>query len=542
MLMITSITYSKYKALDDPNDKIIYYINNTKQKNIFFKGKNRYYNAMVIDSINDIPKPGDREFVINKIYYIPSTGKAIKYISNNKIIEIQKEYGDTEEIVYPNMEVVKHMMGDSSNSGESSGGSNNGGSTGGSGGSTTTPPSSCDCEEFGVYVVSELPKTNIKKGIYLVKSLSPSVNNQFIEYLYVNKAWERISGETSGELAKSFVTFDRLTEIMMSYYTKDDTAFRYYSKTQVDQIVTHLLGLINGEENIPDLPEPAPEPDLTEYLKITEFLSKMNEYYTKEEISELFKNYLTIGDIEGLENIVNDISSKLNNFYTIEEVDEIVKDIVAINDMSSYLKIEDFETRIKSYYTASTIDSYISNLVSKSIFETFKTDIIDRLAILEGNVDISDIQNQMNQLSSSLNSNIQDISDRLDNNYYTVGDINNILNTLNPNPDVALPDFSGYVSRIDFTDFKRSLEEKILNLETNYVSNEKFNEFKSDISTSYIKKSDFELYKQEADDIYAKKTDGGVINVNNISPTEISNYINNKYTEFQNSILESGVQ
>lgn len=127
MLMITSISYDNYLQLTSPNKNIIYFIND--KKNLFFKGKNRYNNISAFLSKDDIPKPGDRGFIMNRIYYIPLTGEAIKYISNNKIIQIQKGYNDINdgEIIYPNIELVKKICYDivRNNTSSDSSGTNN---------------------------------------------------------------------------------------------------------------------------------------------------------------------------------------------------------------------------------------------------------------------------------------------------------------------------------------------------------------------------------------------------------------------------------
>lgn len=73
----------------------------------------------------------------------------------------------------------------------------------------------------GFEVVSTLPSTDISTTtIYLVADTSPSADNTYDEYIYVNNTWEKI-GSTAMDLS-GYVTTTNLTSILNSYVTTTD--------------------------------------------------------------------------------------------------------------------------------------------------------------------------------------------------------------------------------------------------------------------------------------------------------------------------------
>lgn len=144
-------------------------------------------------------------------------------------------------------------------------------------------------------VVNELPETGDKGVVYLIKAEAEEENNKYVEYIYVDDAYEILG---------SFSTDINLTQ----YYTKEESDAKYAAKTEIPS----TDNLATKEE----LALKADKSSMGDYLLKTEAQST---YETKENAAATYQpkgSYLTSIP----EEYVTDEELNAKNYATIEQL------------------------------------------------------------------------------------------------------------------------------------------------------------------------------------------------------------------------------
>ena len=144
-------------------------------------------------------------------------------------------------------------------------------------------------------VVNELPETGDKGIVYLVKAEEDTENNKYVEYIYVDDAYERLG---------SFSTDINLTQ----YYTKEESDGKYATKAEIPS----TDNLATKEE----LALKADKSSMGDYLLKTEAQSN---YETKENAAATYQpkgSYLTSIP----EEYVTDEELNAKNYATTEQL------------------------------------------------------------------------------------------------------------------------------------------------------------------------------------------------------------------------------
>lgn len=384
--IFTKCTLQEYKKVKVPRSNVVYYITNVKGKNIFFKGKQRYTGAIAISSDNDLPKYGNDNFHINKFYFNYNTGKVYLYMDEkDDPIIVQNSW---EESLFDNYthDVTSDIMKiyhTTNNSGGNNGGSNN---------------------SFGVYIVNDLPKNNIKNGIYFVPSDIKGQNNVYTEYIFINSKWETV-GSSQINLSE-LVTHEYLENILNNYYTQDFINSTYYTRKEVDNLIDSI--------------------DFSDYATIEFVTNLISDYYTKNEVNKLIadiniKNYATIQyvteqllryyTIEEIDNIINNLVTKnelqdVNNALK-QLIDKNILDIQSIKEQLENLNLEEINSIIEKFPQVENklreLENKFSDYVLKSDFDSYKEEINNILndIIKVNNIEKSEIQNYYNSLKQN---------------------------------------------------------------------------------------------------------------------------------------------
>jgi len=99
--------------------------------------------------------------------------------------------------------------------------------------------------KFSRRVVTELPTSDISDTtIYLMQATDPQERNYFVEYIYVNDAWEIIGGQTidlSGYAAKTWVD----TQI-----DEHITSMSVYTKAEIDELLNGISDRLSALEEL----------------------------------------------------------------------------------------------------------------------------------------------------------------------------------------------------------------------------------------------------------------------------------------------------
>lgn len=415
--IFTKCTLQEYKKVKVPRSNVVYYITNVKGKNIFFKGKQRYTGAIAISSDNDLPKYGNDNFHINKFYFNYNTGKVYLYMDEkDDPIIVQNSW---EESLFDNYthDVTSDIMKNyhtTNNSGGNNGGSNN---------------------SFGVYIVNDLPKNNIKNGIYFVPSDIKGQNNVYTEYIFINSKWETV-GSSQINLSE-LVTHEYLENILNNYYTQDFINNNYYTRKEVDNLIDSIdfsdyatiefvNNIISNYYNKADIDKIIDSLDIDLYATIEFVTNLISDYYTKNEVNKLIadiniKNYATIQyvteqllkyyTIEEIDNIVNNLVTKnelqdVNN--TLKQlIDKNILDIQSIKEQLENLNLEEINSIIEKFPQVENklkeLENKLSDYVLKSDFDSYKEEINNILndIIKVNNIEKSEIQNYYNSLKQN---------------------------------------------------------------------------------------------------------------------------------------------
>ena len=343
-IIFTKCTLHEYKTIKTPPSNIIYYITNVKGKNIFFKGTERYKGAIAISSDSELPKYKDDNFYVNKFYFNYNTGSVYLYKDDNEFMVVQNSWKDS---VFDNytqdvtMDIMKAYH--NSNTGNNTGNDNS----------------------FGIYIVNELPKNNIKNGIYFVPGDIKDDVNLYTEYIFINNKWE-IVGSSQINLSE-LVKHDYLENILNNYYTKDFINNNYYNKIEIDNLIASI--------------------DFSDYATIEFINNTISNYYTKIEIDNIVKSLSSKTDLNELNKSLKSLIDK--NILDIQEIKESIKDLDLnqINELIS--KIQEIENKFNDY-------------TLKSEFDLFKNEINEmiRNLININNIEKQTIQEYYNNLKS----------------------------------------------------------------------------------------------------------------------------------------------
>ena len=444
MIYIKSLKLSEYKSIKEPNKNIIYYINNTKGKHIFYKGGVRHHSCRAFFT-KEVPKQGDVDFRLNTILFNPITGLAIKYndVTNYTIIQNEWAKQPLDNVTF--FRTVDNLS-ESNDEVISSG--------------------------LEIFVVKKLPTTNIKNGLYLVKRADAEEGNIFEEYLYVENSWELVGSShinidgmvtetilaealkkyyTSEKIKELFVLKNELEKALMNYYTTeqidemlsnlDVDLTDYYSKEEIDNNffnkdeITELLKALNPDA--PDLTGLVTQSGLEKILKYYAKLDYLEKnYYNKIEIDELLKNvnvdlseYTTFQDVEDL---INTISVDLSGYYDKQDIDDI---------LTEYLRVD----RLDDYYNKSEIDDLL-NGVTIDLSGYYTSEEVDKL--------LEDIKNTLDNYynKQDIDSKFYSIT-QINENFFNKDEITDLLKALNPNG----PDLTGFVTQGSLDKLKNEL-------------------------------------------------------------------------------------
>ena len=94
-IVFKTCTLLEYRKIKNPPSNIVYYINNVKGKNVFFKGSVRYNNAVAISDDSLLPKLGDSNFSTNTFYFNYNTGAVYLYNNPENCIMVQNSWKDS---------------------------------------------------------------------------------------------------------------------------------------------------------------------------------------------------------------------------------------------------------------------------------------------------------------------------------------------------------------------------------------------------------------------------------------------------------------
>lgn len=135
---------------------------------------------------------------------------------------------------------------------------------------------SCTLDTSLYLVVTSLPTTGEANKIYLIKSTeSGDTQNIYIEYAYVNSAWEKL-GEYKTEI--DLTPYLTKTEATNTYLTQTNAESTYAKKEDIPT----KLGELTNDKGFITLDE-VPKTDLSEYAKITD-IETINETIEENEL------------------------------------------------------------------------------------------------------------------------------------------------------------------------------------------------------------------------------------------------------------------
>ncbi len=164
-LIFKSITIGDYRKIYKQPENIVYYINNVKNKNVFFKNNNRYNSAIRVYK-DDIITKDDEIFEINKFYFNPETGLVYIYISEDIYKVVQSPWLQTVNDNVTSSVATDVLFHHHNNSQSTS--------------------------NLKIHVVDKLPTGQVEVGIYLVKNNTSERDNLYDEYIYINNKWEMV--------------------------------------------------------------------------------------------------------------------------------------------------------------------------------------------------------------------------------------------------------------------------------------------------------------------------------------------------------------
>lgn len=205
-------------------------------------------------------------------------------------------------------------------------------------------------------VVTALPKTNIKKHIYLIKDASGVTQNQYEEYIYTGDTSATYDASKWEKLGDFRATVD-----LADYAKKSETV--EFSRIRLDlspldgtpQIQQQSIRFVNFNGDIKKLVIKDAESNMAGFMSVRD-KNKLDIFDTSSvrtrtiDVSKIINNISIVPDEDKIEIQINDIS---NNFKPSVHIESATEDDAGVMSVAD-------KTKLNSIATGATADSAIT--------------------------------------------------------------------------------------------------------------------------------------------------------------------------------------